>query len=291
MLYLLMSLIIFAWSIYFLVLYSKWSGNLLSGGIEDRWSGTRKVPMVGGIALWTGSLFAFLFLVDKGNILPAKLLTVFVYISFIFLFGVKDDLFTTQAKVKFFEQLLFSLVITLILFDFKFGWSFLFSIILIGIINSINMIDNMDGTCTAAVIPIFGSMHFLFPHFGLLLTYFAWALSIFFFLNMRGKVFLGDSGSNMIGAFLGIMACCYLYNNFSLINCFGVFLLFGANFTDTIYVVLKRMKKGRPFWIGGKDHLTHFIFEKQKSKLQTSMAVFGFSLVCNIFGLQLLGRI
>ena len=135
----------------------------------------------------------------------------------------------------------------------------------VGIINAFNLLDNMDGL-TGGVDAIASlSVGFLIispAQAGRLLTVvLAGALLGFLIHNFSpARVFLGDAGSHIVGFTLAVLP---LYSLDlappdwrSAVACAVIFLI---PVGDTVFVTLRRIRESRPFYIGGRDHSSHWL--------------------------------
>jgi len=216
--------------------------GLSSGTSEERWI-NKEVPRIAGIIIFLSSYF----------ILFTKYKIDLVFILFwsgIFLVGLIDDLYELKPSKKFLGQL-----ICVFLFYFYaqgLSWpagAFLGCFFILFMVNSFNLIDNMDGACMGVSLIIAISLFALSREMYLL--FLILALLIPFAFNLKGKIYLGDSGAMFLGAVLSVLALGIIKNWFVLI----LFFLFPL--IDTVFVSVLRTIKGRPFWVGGTDHISH----------------------------------
>ena len=145
--------------------------------------------------------------------------------------------------------------------------------------NSINMLDNMDGISTITTLGIsfyavFYSVQMNLETMPLTLIIISVIGTLCGFLAYNwhpSKMFMGDSGSQFLGIFLafcGIEFCWNIpvidKNNFPIYHPVNNFILVALVFimplTDTIIVVINRILKGNSPFVGGKDHTTHNLF-------------------------------
>jgi UDP-GlcNAc:undecaprenyl-phosphate GlcNAc-1-phosphate transferase len=148
---------------------------------------------------------------------------------------------------------------------------------IVGMMNSINMLDNMDAI-TASVskgimICVIGFLvldgDFKNEYFIILIGMLGSLVGFMYFNWNPSKMYMGDTGSQFLGVFLAAIGIQYFWNapdNTLLGTPESVMFIkrllipltaFILPITDTITVVINRlMKKQSPF-IGGKDHTTH----------------------------------
>ena len=146
---------------------------------------------------------------------------------------------------------------------------------IVGIINSLNMLDNMDGVTAMVSIGILGNILFLSHHTITsldMLIIVGFICSIIGFLRYNfhpSKIYMGDVGSMTLGCTLAIFGILYIWNDpdsaspISFVASFKhllcVALVFLIPLTDTITVFTKRIAKHRSPFQGDKGHTTHHL--------------------------------
>lgn len=131
------------------------------------------------------------------------------------------------------------------------------------LLNAINFLDAMDGV-VAIVTPI-TSAGFLMAAllFGAPADVdLAWALigagAGFLLYNApRAKIFLGDAGSHFLGFALAALAMQSLSGSVTVPHLAAVSLFLAYPLFDVVFVVVDRIARRRPIYIGGMDHTTH----------------------------------
>jgi UDP-GlcNAc:undecaprenyl-phosphate GlcNAc-1-phosphate transferase len=280
------------------------------------WSPAVK-PSVGGISFFVIFLLSFIVLNFIDHLLPIdyenlKIVGVFVVCTIAFLMGLADDAYNTQPLLKFTTQLLCGLVLyftgTKINIFTNDGLNFGLTILwVIGLMNSINMLDNMDGITTIVSIVILFFIILLNLNLNMILAPvpilsmgIAGALLGFLVYNWHpAKMFMGDTGSQFLGAFLSVAGIDYCWNSFTLVHYswfsinpvylgfLSVGLVFILPITDTITVSINRIRRGQSPFVGGKDHTTHHLFfrgvtEKRIAILFCGIGLTGLALALNL---------
>lgn len=198
------------------------------------------VPRLGGVlfvpAMLTG-LCASLLLMSSGNFdtltLKTSSMVLFAGFFLIYLIGVTDDLFGMRATWKFAIQFIASLFLPLCGVEINHLYGFLGIGVLPGcvsypltvfvsllIVNSINLIDGIDGLAAGLSIlalSVFTVLFFRLDVIGytLLSCGFLGSVVAFFYFNMFGKAeshtktFMGDAGSLMLGYVLAYLSIKY----------------------------------------------------------------------------------
>ncbi len=250
---------------------------------QERWSAHVK-PSIGGISFFIVFLISISVigtLPRESNLfLDKKLIGIMAASSLGFLLGLADDAYNTNPLVKFILQL--SCAFILILSDVYIPIigvpviDFAITVIwVIGLMNSINMLDNMDAiTTTTSMSIIIGLIAVIFStgvhgynFYLVMMVGVLGSLLGFLYYNWNpSKIYMGDTGSQFLGVFLAACGIIYFWNfrdsnggQFQFKQFVVPMLMFIVPLIDTITVTFRRlMRKQSPF-IGGKDHITHHL--------------------------------
>lgn len=266
-----------------------------------RWSSQKK-PSVGGIGffiIFLLSLACYAILLDPIEVFQNnQALALIGTCSIAFLMGLADDAYNTKPLLKFLTQVGCGVLLTIsgIQIDlFQYEWLNMGLTIMwvVGIMNSINMLDNMDAI--TSVVSIFICIEcllimFLFSQsdsfdFFVVLGVCAGLVGFLFHNWNPSKIFMGDTGSQFLGVFLAAISIKYLWNapigglEVQSKQIVLVLLAFILPIADTATVTINRLlKKSSPF-IGGKDHTTHHLSFLGLSDSQVAMVFAGISFV------------
>ena len=184
---------------------------------DERKVHTHPVASLGGVGIFGGFLLASLLSI-QGHINP-EFQYFFAAALVIFFLGLKDDLIVLSASKKFVGQMVAASILIHLggirldsmhgLFGFEQlpeGFALALSYLtIIVVINSFNLIDGVDGLATSLGILtmlIFGTYFFMIGYQAYALLAFALTGSLVAFLIFNhhpAKIFMGDSGSLMIG--------------------------------------------------------------------------------------------
>jgi UDP-GlcNAc:undecaprenyl-phosphate/decaprenyl-phosphate GlcNAc-1-phosphate transferase len=270
-----------------LIRFARTLGIRNNPELHIRWSPTVK-PALGGISFFMIFLFSFLFIgLTLGNfnsyMSDMKLLGFLYAVTLAFLMGLADDAFDTRPLLKFSTQIICAIILLATgtkvnCFQSEFLNYLVTMLWVVGLMNSINMLDNMDGITTLVSIVIFGYfiIESLFRHAALnpetlMCLSVLGALVGFLIFNWHpSKMFMGDTGSQFLGVFLAIMGIEWCWNipvsgtasYFPVKNIILAGLVFILPLADTTTVFINRLLKGKSPFIGGKDHTTHHLFFK-----------------------------
>ncbi|MHB8259983.1 MAG: MraY family glycosyltransferase [Bacteroidia bacterium] len=268
--------------------FSKNLGTRKNNNVQIRWSSTAK-PALGGLSFYIVFLFAFIFLEiitqgKQGFFSTLKIVGLLCAVTAAFLMGMADDAYDTKPLVKVIVQYLCGIILIstgtkINTFDSEFLNYSLTLLWVVAVMNSINMLDNMDGisSITAIAICLFTmffsiQMNLETQPITLIIIVVIGVLCGFLTYNWYpSKIFMGDTGSQFLGIFLafcGIEFCWNVpvieKNNLPIIyplhNLIIVSLVFIMPLTDTAIVVINRVLRGASPFVGGKDHTTHTLF-------------------------------
>ena len=266
-----------------LLSFSESFGIRIKNDITVRWSNSSK-PSLGGISIFIGFFAAIIFymiITPKVNLFSQKeFVYLFIAGSLGFLMGLADDAYNTQPTLKLLVQIACGLLISFGGTHIEITDVLSINIIIttlwvVIIMNSLNMLDNMDGITSIVCLFILTSclvanLVFKIDNHGalnLILIALIGALLGFLFFNVPpAKMFMGDSGSQFIGLMIAFFSIKFLWGinntivglNFWQIT-LAVLICFTAPCIDTFSVVLNRIRNKKSPLIGGKDHTTHHL--------------------------------
>jgi len=242
---------------------ARWLGAV-SAPSADRW-GARSVPLLGGVAIWTGTLAAL----ALGGAMPREIGLAVAAGSAMFLLGLIDDFVHLKPMTKLIWQVVAAcamvIVIPLPAMTGSPAANALLSIAwIVAITNAINLLDNMDGLCAGvgaiAAIALALSLGPDQAAAGRLALVLAGA-SLGFLLHNRhpASLFMGDSGSLFLGTVLALLALgAGRTQTTGLLSAMAVpVVLLLIPIFDTLFVTVLRKLSARPASTGGRDHTSH----------------------------------
>ena len=189
--------------------------------------------------------------------------------------GLLDDRFGLRGRQKLAGQILICL--SIIAFGFSitsvqiFGFSIELGLIawpatlvwLLLCINSINLIDGADGLCSSVGWIAFAAVSAISAYTGntveaIIAGAMAGALLGFLFFNLPpAKVFLGDSGSMLVGLILGVLTMRSWFTNTSSMSLTTPLVLMSIPLFDSSMAILRRKLTGRSVFTVDRGHLHH----------------------------------
>lgn len=267
-----------------------------------RWASTSK-PALGGFSFYMVFLISFatfsIFFQRPEVFQSREVLGLMAGTSLAFMMGLADDAYNTRPLLKFFVQVTCGVILiatgtSVNIFEYEWLNYCLTVLWVIAMMNSINMLDNMDAITTVVSIFIFvaalismrlsghSSDIFFIIFVGLVAT-----LCGFLFYNWHpSKIFMGDTGSQFLGIVLAFIGIRYFLNyedadgqTFAPKQLIMTGLVFILPVVDTTCVVINRIAKKQSPFIGGKDHTTHHLSYLGLSDSQVAFIFIGISVI------------
>lgn len=294
-------------------IFLKWTRTLGTKNLglpnEIRWSASYK-PAIGGISFYIIFLISYLIYLfltnpDLTAVEEKTHLGILIVVTIGFFTGLTDDAFNTVPWLKFSAQ--FACGTLLALFDvriefFEVAWLDIPLTIFwtIAVMNSINMLDNMDGITTVVSFAILAAsvlcalplsdanLFYTFVSGGAMA-----ALLGFLIFNWNpSKIFMGDTGSQMLGALLAAIGVVFFWNNTNIATDHSwwsklaiVMTAFVIPIADSLTVTINRLRRGQSPFVGGRDHTTHHLSYAGLSDRQVA----GVMIVISVISLSLIG--
>jgi UDP-GlcNAc:undecaprenyl-phosphate GlcNAc-1-phosphate transferase len=256
------------------LLRSPLGNRLVAHPSGERWS-EHSTPTFGGVGLYLGLAAGIGAAIAVGGVHAHKeLLGVLGGAAILFVAGLVDDIHALPAWLKLAAQfgaaavaLACGLTVEIVSNDFL--AAALGVLWLVGMTNAFNLLDNMDGLAgtLALISATLFAIDALTVHEERLLLVLSLALMGtclgFLIFNFRpGKpalVFMGDSGSQVLGFTLGTLglATSWKVAETTIATLVLPVLVLAVPILDTALVATTRMVEGRPIHQGGKDHTSH----------------------------------
>lgn len=275
------------------------------------------VPLCGGIAIYIG-FFIVYFLMSKDHVVSSgydnQELWIFISATLILLIGAVDDSFKSRGKefpifprliVQLFSAYLvyragivfrgfenpftneYVLLPNYLQFILTITWIF-------GVTTVINWSDGMDGL--AGGISIVSSVTFflaaiiLGQSFSAIISIIlAGAIFGFFLYNKHpAKVFMGDSGANLIGFLLSVIAIDGAFKQATVMSLFLPILALAVPIFDNLFVIFKRFSEGKPVYQADRSQIHFRLQERGMTTNQVVNYIIFISLVCSSISIILL---
>lgn len=273
-----------------LPLWRRWCLHV--GLVDD--PGHRKIhattiPLAGGLAVLTGLLLPLLVAtvllkwngaqITNPNLLAYGLdqralqlaAIAFGAVGMVVL-GLLDDKYELKPLTKLAGQLLIAGVVAysgvrITLFVPNAAFNYAVTILwLLTVINAFNFMDNMNGLCAglgAISAGLFAQIAAGEGQYLVALLAFLTSGALLGFLPHNfpsARAFLGDSGSHLVGYLLAVLAILphfYHHGQPRPLAVLSPLLVLGVPLADLAWVVILRLRLGKPFYLGDTNHLSH----------------------------------
>jgi UDP-GlcNAc:undecaprenyl-phosphate/decaprenyl-phosphate GlcNAc-1-phosphate transferase len=279
-----------------------------------RWSSMQK-PSLGGITFFVIFLFAnaayAIFFPHNSDLFDKSLLGLLCSVTAAFLMGLGDDAYNTKPLLKFLVQLgcgwlLIATGNGIEIFGNDLLNTCMTLLWVVGIMNSINMLDNMDAitACVSifillnGLIALYVGKDFNNPHIVILIGAIGALLGFLFYNWHPSKLYMGDTGSQFLGILLAFIGIKYFMNapdfggnHIPSKQVLVTALAFIIPITDTTTVFINRILRKQSPFVGGKDHTTHHLSYLGLSDSQVAIAFCGISLISMMLILLIQGTI
>lgn len=256
----------------------------------------KPTPLLGGVAVYLGFAISFsLGVFLSGIFWDGNLIGIFLGSLVLLLLGLWDDKRGLSPSHKFFGQILASLLFIIfsqrvIIPTNNFLDAFLLLLWIVGLINAMNFLDNMDGLC-GGITFIHCMAFFVIGALNdqiivvLISLSLGGAMLAFLRYNFRpAKIFLGDAGSMLNGFLLACMGVLFVQKNPSPYTLLVPVLILSYPIFDITFVTFARLREGRKFYQGGKDHSTHRMVKMGIKQKHTIWSIYSFCLALGALG-------
>ena len=292
--------------------FSKSYSFLIDQPDKNRKFHARPTPLTGGLGIYIGMLISCFVILNLVNQNYDNLIYIVPYLLFSFLciaVFIIDDLYNISPKLRLIFQssivggLLLATGIKITYLpdllgfgDIDLGFASIpFTILCcVGLMNAFNMIDGLNGLCSALAI---NALFFIFMDnlsigpiliIGAILGFILYNIGLF---GKKRTIFLGDNDSNFLGLTVAV-ACIYYTGNVNKYN-FGTtsavtMLWFVAlPLWDCIRVIITRLLAGGGALTPSRDHIHHILLRFNHEPQNVVKFIIVLSLVLSFFGVTL----
>ncbi|MCC6904322.1 MAG: undecaprenyl/decaprenyl-phosphate alpha-N-acetylglucosaminyl 1-phosphate transferase [Anaerolineae bacterium] len=224
------------------------------------------MPMLGGVAIYVGLVAALLI----SGFQPWKeLLGVSIGMTIVVIVGLLDDRYGTPPIVRLLAELLAAAVLIISgiqvqLLPWPVANYVLTALWVIGICNALNFQDNMDGLAAGLAAIASGAFFVLavIEGLGLVATLAAATMGAcvaFLYYNFNpATLFMGDTGALLLGFILAVLGIKLEFAGRPTDSTWLIpIVLLGVPIFDAMLVILSRIRRKRPIYVGGRDHTSH----------------------------------
>ena len=283
---------------------------------DGRRVNTKPIPRLGGVAIFIGLVVSLGFIVVVNWISPDTLdirgvnrdinyIGAGFAIVVIFAIGLIDDIHQIKPSIKFLGQIVAAIIACAsgVLFSHflnPFGpgeidigfMAYPFTIFyLVAFANIINLIDGLDGLASGIVAICATSLFLLsFSRGSIDASFVALAIAgvcggFLIFNFYPAKVFLGDSGSLVLGFSLGLVSLFGLVRASALISLLIPVVIAGIPVIDTFSAIIRRIRMGQHVFSADKAHVHHRLINLGFSQRRTVLIIYGLSIVLSVLAI------
>ena len=229
--------------------------------------------------------------------------SILIPLGILFLVGVYDDVYNVDFTLKF----IFQIIVAKIIIDNGFiidnlhGLFGVFEInriiaqlltmfIIVSIINAINLIDGIDGLAISITLlfilsyECFASINTDFRFLSIIIITSLVTLSYFNF-RKKNKIFLGDSGSYLLGGLVSIYVLNILSPGYRIMHEFDInkiiFIISILIYPiiDVIRIFIVRVYRNKSPFHPDKNHIHHLVLAKTNNHFKTTLLL----ILCSLF--------
>lgn len=262
---------------------------------------TKPISLLGGSVI----LISFFIGIWLGHPIENEIKPLLLGALVIYLIGLIDDIYDLKPILKLLGQILAALVVVYygVTIDFislpigptiYFGWlSVPITIFwIVAITNAINLIDGLDGLATGISSIAFITIGFIAILQGNIFIMMICSVMIgsllgFLFFNFHpAKIFLGDSGALLLGFIIGFLSLLG-FKNITFISLFFPIVILAVPFIDTLFAMIRRVKKGQHIMQADKSHLHHKLLELGYTHRQTVVLIYAIAIMFSVVSIIL----
>lgn len=267
---------------------------------DDRRVHKKAMPLMGGLAIFAAVIISVLLFLP----LDRSTFSILLGGTLIVISGIIDDLKDMSPKLKLLFQILAGMVlifggirVDFITNPFTGDNSLLYLKWLsvpitlfwvVGITNTLNLIDGLDGLAAGVAMISSVSLMLVASKFGyteitILSAIVAGSCLGFLPFNFNpAKIFMGDTGALFLGFMLAAISIEGVMKSVATIAVIVPILILGVPIFDTTFAIFRRLLNGQSIMAADKGHLHHRLLNKGFSQKKTVLILYGIS---SIFGL------
>jgi UDP-GlcNAc:undecaprenyl-phosphate GlcNAc-1-phosphate transferase len=278
---------------------------------SERRVNTYPVPRLGGFALFGGLLAAMLFevVVERAfgweGLFHTESLSDINYVgmlggvAFMVAVGALDDVKKLPTGLKFLGQVIAAALIASSgvllteirsplgseLIDFSLFSYPLTILYLVAFANIINLVDGLDGLASGIVGIVAFGLLFVAVAKGrveamVLAVILVGICLAFLRYNWHpASLYMGDSGALMLGTLLGVVSLVGVMRSPTFIALIVPIVFAGVPVLDTLFAIIRRIRRGRPVHLFDMDHLHHVLLRNGLDQRQAVLLICGWTAV------------
>lgn len=263
-----------------------------------------RIPTLGGLALFVGFFFSFVFWSGDYRMLGFN--SILASLIILFIVGIKDDLYPMPARKKLLAQVLAALIVViqgdlritnlyglLSIHDLPYWVTVVITTVaILAIMNGFNLIDGINGLAAGIAVIVLGTYAYWFYQMNdvvfliLCLTLIGSLLAFLRYNFSTASIFMGDSGSLVIGYLISIITIRFIQESrvhepnifFSIAAAVYAFNLLIIPLFDTLRVFTVRLLKGRSPFTADRNHIHHTLVDIGLNHRNAAMLLYAVNL-------------
>jgi UDP-GlcNAc:undecaprenyl-phosphate GlcNAc-1-phosphate transferase len=254
------------------------------------------IPRIGGLAIFIGFALTILAFCPMSKFLAVALFGGLVIV----VMGVLDDIFALNALLKLAVQVAvaFFAIAEGVTIDFiSLGskmvplgaWSVPLTLLwIVGLTNSINLIDGLDGlACGVSIISSMSlfTVMMILGDFGssLIIAIVIGACIGFFPFNAHpAKIFMGDTGAQTLGYLLSLISIEGVFKTHTVFSFLIPLSIFGLPIFDTLFAIIRRLLNGKSPFSADRGHIHHRLIDIGFGQRKSTKILYS---ICGILGI------
>jgi UDP-N-acetylmuramyl pentapeptide phosphotransferase/UDP-N-acetylglucosamine-1-phosphate transferase len=258
------------------------------------------IPTLGGLAIFAGVVFSYTFWSSGFDNESTQYIIAAIIVMFFI--GIKDDIIELTPRKKFYGQLISAIIIVLFaeirvtnlfgifgIYEIPYWFSILFSLFtILTIVNAFNLIDGIDGLAAgigAIASFAFGLWFYNYNQISLCILSFTLFSSLLAFLVYNfspANIFMGDTGSLIIGLILSVLAINFIQLSFASppyafpfrsSPAMAIAILIIPLF-DTLRIFILRVLNKRSPFKADRNHMHHLLLDLGLSHRGVSLTLY-----------------
>ena len=164
---------------------------------------------------------------------------------------------------------------------------------IVALVNMLNFTDGVDGLASGIAMISAGTFAILAASLdraepAILSAALAGACLGFLYFNFNpARIFMGDSGSMLLGFVLAAVAISGVMKSAAAVALIAPLIILAIPILDTSFVVMKRIKHGLPVYAADRSHFHHRFLNIGWSQRRTVLAVYGWCLLMGLIAVSI----
>lgn len=260
----------------------------------------KPIPRLGGLAMY----LSFVIMVFINLLIHKIIIGILIGATLITIVGILDDLISLKPLVKLFCQIMIALITYQFGIAIEFitspfggilylGWLSLPITVfwIIGMINTINLIDGLDGLAAGIVAISTVVISIVAISMGQIqigmisITILGICLAFLRYNFFPAKIFMGDTGSMFLGYILAVMTIIGVMKSTITLSLAIPLLALGIPIFDIVLAIARRLKNKQHIMQADNKHLHHRLLKMGLSQKQVVLLLYSASAILGISAL------